>query len=174
MTQPLSEQNPSRPLWPRQWTEENFVLYKLRFCRDVVAPFSPPCEGGVRGVVPARPITTSYPSRCLSVRSHPCCETRRPAFDLQGCGITPPAPPSQGGERNCPLATSCRRGQQGPASGNSPYNSVSTNFSRARCAGMLGERSRSPCLHASSARPDHWPLAALLSPRCSTSHAPWS
>src|SRR5271157_1782026 len=67
--------------------------------------FSPPCEGGAGGVVPARPVTGASHALFLSVRSHHSREPRRIGLDLQGSRITPPTPPSQGGERDrCPLA----------------------------------------------------------------------
>ncbi len=42
---------------PQPWAGEKLVLHKLRFHADFVAPFSPPCEGGVRGGGPG---TTSH------------------------------------------------------------------------------------------------------------------
>src|SRR5208283_5968887 len=45
-----------RPLG-QGWAGEKFALHKLRFHPDFVAPFSPPCEGGVRGGGPG---TTSH------------------------------------------------------------------------------------------------------------------
>jgi len=76
---------------------EKLVLHKLRFHPDFVAPFSPPCEGGVRGVVPARPVTRSSHALSLSVVSHPSRVARRIVFDFQGSRITPPAPPLRKG-----------------------------------------------------------------------------
>ena len=78
---------------------EKLVLHKLRFHPDLVAPFSPPCEGGVRGVVPTRPVTRSSHALSLSVLSHPSREARRIVFDFQGSRITPPNPPfARGGK----------------------------------------------------------------------------
>ena len=81
------------------WAGEKLVLHKLRFHADFVAPFSPPCEGGAGGVVSARPVTRSSHALSLSVLSHPSRQARRIVFAFQGSRITPPAPPSQGGER---------------------------------------------------------------------------
>ena len=115
---------------PLPWAGEKLVLHKLRFHPDFVAPFSPPCEGGGRaGVVPARPVTRSSHALSLSVLSHPSREARRTVFAFQGSRITPPAPPSQGGERDRSLATPFHRAQQKHASQNRPSSSVNTNFS---------------------------------------------
>src|SRR5208337_3810811 len=61
--------------------------------------FPPLAKGGLGGVVPARPVTRSSHALSLSVLSHPSREARRIGLDLQGSRITPPTPPSQGGER---------------------------------------------------------------------------
>jgi hypothetical protein len=116
----------------QNWAGEKLVLHKLRFHPDFVAPFSPPCEGGVGGVVPARPVTRSSHALSLSVLSHPSREARRTVFDFQGSRITPPAPPSQGGERDRSLATSFHRAPQKHTSRNRPSSSVNTNFSPAQ------------------------------------------
>src|SRR5271157_183578 len=61
--------------------------------------FSPPCEGGVGGVVPARPVTGASHALFLSVRSHLSRGARRIVFDFQGSRITPPTPPfARGGK----------------------------------------------------------------------------
>src|SRR5271157_5166304 len=57
-------------------------------------------KGGQGGVGPARPVTRSSHALSLSVLSHPSREARRIVLDFQGSRITPPAPPSQGGERD--------------------------------------------------------------------------
>jgi len=44
---------PGRAVWP--WADEKLALHKLRVHPDSVARFSPPCEGGAGGVVPAKP-----------------------------------------------------------------------------------------------------------------------
>src|SRR5271157_5511287 len=110
------------------WVSEKLVLHKLCFHPDFIAPFSPPlrrkfsfsppCEGGVGGVVPARPVTRSFHGLSLSVLSHPPREARRIVVDFQGSRITPPAPHSQGGERDRSLASSFHRAQQKHASRN--------------------------------------------------------
>src|SRR5271166_2258158 len=73
----------------------------------------------------------------LTVLSRPSREARRIGLDFQGSRITPPTPPSQGGdlmvppsqgrERERSLATSFHRAQQKHASRNRPSNSVKTN-----------------------------------------------
>jgi|GEM_PF-6813267 len=85
-------------------------------------------EGGLGGVGPARPVTRSSHALSLSVLSHPSREARTIVFDFQGSRITPPAPPSQGGERDRSLATSFHRAQQKHASRNRPSSRVKTNF----------------------------------------------
>ena len=83
----------------RGWADEKLVLHKLHFHPDFVAPFSPPCEGGVGGVVPAWPVTRSSHALSLSVLSHPSREARRTVFDFQGFRLTPPGPPfARGGK----------------------------------------------------------------------------
>src|SRR5271157_1588926 len=89
-------------------------------------------KGGQGGVGPARPVTRSSHALSLSVLSHPSREARRIVLDFQGSRITPPAPPSQGGERDRSLATSFHRAQQEHASRNRPSSSVNTNFSPAQ------------------------------------------
>src|SRR5208282_301900 len=90
--------------------------------------FSPPCEGGAGGVVPARPVTGASHALFLSVLSHHSREARRIGLDLQGSPITPPTPPSQGGERES-NAKSFQRAQQKHATRNRPSSSVNTHFS---------------------------------------------
>ncbi len=113
------------------WAGEKLVLHKLRFHPDFVAPFSPPCEGGAGGDGPG---TTSYKvfPCSLPLSSQPSREARRIVFDVQGFRITPPAPPSQGGERDRSLATSFHRAQEKHASRSRPSSSVNTNFSPAQ------------------------------------------
>src|SRR5208282_1554379 len=85
-------------------------------CKGGGTVFPPLAKGGLGGVVPARPVTRSSHALSLSVLSHPSGEARRIVFDFQGSRITPPAPPSQGGERDRSLATSFHRAQQKHAS----------------------------------------------------------
>ena len=82
------------------WAGAKLVLHKLRFHPDFVTPFSPPCKGGgVRGVVPARPVTRSSHALSLSVLSHPSREARRIVLDFQGPASPPPDPPfARGGK----------------------------------------------------------------------------
>ena len=123
-----------RPLG-QGWAGEKPVLHKLRFHPDFVAPFPPLAKGGSGGVVPAGLATRSSHALSLSVLSHPSREPRRIVFAFQGSRITPPAPPSQGGERDRSLAASFHRAQQKHASRNRPSNSVNTNFSPAQARG---------------------------------------
>src|SRR5271157_2942425 len=70
--------------------------------------FSPPCEGGVGGVIPAQPVTGASHALFLSVLSRYSRKARGIGLDLQASCITPPTPPSQGGERGS-HATSFQR-----------------------------------------------------------------
>src|SRR5271157_2992838 len=104
--------------WPRPglmktWscTSCAFLTISLRRFPSVAKAdhhFSPPCEGGVGGVVTARPVTHASHDLFFSVLSHHSREARRIGLDLQGSRITPPTPPSQGGERGS-HATSFQR-----------------------------------------------------------------
>ncbi len=91
-------------------------------------------------MVPAPPVTRSSHALSLSVLSHPSREARRIVFGFQGFRITPPAPPSQGGERDRSLATSFHRAQPEHASRNRPTGSVNTNFSPAQASPTLGPK----------------------------------
>jgi hypothetical protein len=90
--------------------------------------FSPPCEGGVGGVIPAQPVTGASHALFLSVLSRYSRKARGIGLDLQASCITPPTPPSQGGERGS-HATSFQRAQQKHASRNRSFSSVNTHFS---------------------------------------------
>src|SRR5271157_1602803 len=124
-------------------------------------PFPPLAKGGLGGVVPARPVTRSSHALSLSVLSHPSREAGRIVFALQGSRITPPTPPSQGGERDRSLATSFHPAQQKHASRNRPSSLVKTNF--AACQHRAGRRDAEPASSPASrpvtlqarVRPDH-------------------
>src|SRR5208337_418597 len=100
-------------------------------------PFPPLAKGGLGGVVPARPVTRSSHALSLSVLLHPSREAGRVVFDFQGSRLTPPAPPSQGGEMDRSLAPSLDRAQQKHASRNRPSSAVKTNF--AACQGETSQ-----------------------------------
>jgi hypothetical protein len=131
------------------WGDENSVLHKLRFPPDFVAPFSLCCAGGspffpplrrvAGGVDPARPVTGASHALFLSVLSHHSREARRIGLELQGSRITPPTPPSQGGERGS-HASSFQRAQQKHASRNRPFSSVNTHFSSPHPSPLPRER----------------------------------
>src|SRR5271165_3861083 len=60
--------------------------------------FPPLAKGGSGGVVTARPVTGASHALLLSVLSHHSREARRIVSAFQGSRITPPTPPSQGGD----------------------------------------------------------------------------
>ena len=60
--------------------------------------FHPLAKGGSGGVGPARPVIRCSHALSFSVLSHPSHEVRRIVFAFQGFRITPPTPPSQGGD----------------------------------------------------------------------------
>src|SRR5208282_5421917 len=103
--------------------------------------FPPPCEGGVGGVVTAPPVTGASHALFLSVLSHHSREARRIGLDLQGSRITPPTPPSQGGESKS-HAKSFQRSRQKHASRNRPSSSVNTHLSSPQALGALARLSR--------------------------------
>src|SRR5271157_3430931 len=104
---------------PPPWGVEKSALHWLRFPPDFVAPFSLRCQGGspffpplrrgrVGGVIPAQPVTGASHALFLSVLSRYSRKARGIGLDLQASCITPPTPPSQGGERGS-HATSFQR-----------------------------------------------------------------
>src|SRR5271157_5352994 len=121
------------------WAGEKLVLHKLRFHPDFVAPFSPPCEGGVRGGGPGTTSHKVFPCSLSQSFRIPLAR-REESFSISKAPASPPpAPPSQGGERDRSLATSFHRAQQKHASRNRPSGSVNTNFSPAQYrSGLLG------------------------------------
>ena len=121
----------------RGWADEKLVLHKLHFHPDFVAPFSPPCEGGVGGVVPARPVTRS--SHALSSQSFriPLARREEP-FSISKARASPPWPPLRKGEKDRSPGSSFDHAQQEHASRNRHCNSVNPNFSPAQCeAGLM-------------------------------------
>jgi hypothetical protein len=123
----LSSRNLPTPGLVKSWSCTSCAFIPISLRR-----FPPLAKGGLGGVVPARPVTRSSHALSLSVLSHPSREARRIVLDFQGSRITPPTPPSQGGERDRSLATSFHRAQQKHASRNRPSSSVNTNFSPAQ------------------------------------------
>src|SRR5271157_1533396 len=91
--------------------------------------FSPPCEGGVGGVIPAQPVTGASHALFLSVLSRYSRKARGIGLDLQASCITTPYPPfARGGKRIARDVVSARA-QQKHASRNRPSSSVNTHFS---------------------------------------------
>src|SRR5271157_4506852 len=85
---------------PQPWAGEKLVLHKLRFHPGFVAPFSPPCEGGVRGGGSG---TTGYKVFPCSLLLSPFASLSRGEKNRFRCPRLPPHPPwpplRKGGKR---------------------------------------------------------------------------
>src|SRR5271157_1987326 len=92
--------SPAGSGWPKAGLAKSCSCTSCAFIPISLRPSPPLAKGGLGGVVPARPVTRSSHALSLSVLSHPSREARRIVLDFQGSRITPPAPPSQGGERD--------------------------------------------------------------------------
>src|SRR5271157_6116732 len=79
------------------WAGEKSVLHKLRFHPDFVAPFSPPCEGGVRGGWARHDQSQGLPMLCPSQSFRIPLARREESFSLSKARAAPPLPPLRKG-----------------------------------------------------------------------------
>src|SRR5271157_6186262 len=104
---------------------EKLVLHKLRFHPDSVAPFSPPCEGGVRGGWSRHDQSQGLPMLSPFQSFRIPLARREESFLISKAPAPPPlAPPSQGGEKDRSLPSSVDRAQQKPAPRTRPSSTV--------------------------------------------------
>ena len=89
------------------WAGEKLVLHKLRFHPDFVAPFSPPCEGGVRGGWSRHDQSQGLPMLSPSQSFRIPLARREVSFPISKAPASPPLPPLRKGGKG--IARSRRR-----------------------------------------------------------------